>query len=271
MTSLNKITTDVSDFKLEILNFATGLPLIESIIGDRTYIAATNERFSIRLSHEGTNFAKYNANGMDLSISTKVDGVSVGYSLTMTTEKVIFDYRMGPCGKHALQFVEPNYIEMDEGNASGNKRNVDLNKTTEIGTVKVELWQTMPTGQLVSINHQATAAGTNIAVHDTKKFFDKPNIATAVGQALGGPLQQSARRVSCIKKWGEIKLWIQTPLVISVLKRNDVELNRNKDAEENESSEQAASTSLKLPIDELPVKSEKKFKPEDTFDLTNDD
>ena len=67
-----------------------------------------------------------------------------------------------------------------------------------------------------------------------------------------------------------MKIWIQTPLVISVLKRNNDELNRNND-EESELSEDAPPTSLKRETcDELP-KAEKKVKHEETFDLTNDE
>jgi len=273
MTSLSIIKPDVSDFKLEILNVATGQPLLETIIGDRNYIAATNERFSIRITHKGPNFAKYIGNGMYLTLKCIVDGVNIGYASLMVNECTIIDYRIGPCGRHALQFAEPEYIKMDEGNASGNKKNVDLNKTTEIGTIKVELWQTTSTGQLISFGPlAATAAGTTTAVHDTKKFFDKPNVATAVGEALGGPMQQQGTVMNYIKKWGELKIWIQTPLVLSVLGNNE-EANRIKEPtiEENESLEQAESTSLKRPVDELPVKSEKKFKHEDVFDLTNDE
>jgi hypothetical protein len=177
---------------------------------------------------------------------------------------------MGPKGRHALQFVEPEYTEMDETNATTNRINVDLNKTTEVGTIKVELWQTQLTDQIVNIGATATAAPSASAVHNTKKFFDKPNVASTIGEALGGPVQQQVRSANYIKKYEELKMWVQTPLVISVLKRNDEELNRNKE-EEIDHSEQAPTSLKREARDDSPVKAEKKVKHEETFDLTNSD
>ena len=264
LKSINMIKPAVSDFKLEILNTATGLPLAETVIGNRKYCGATNERFSIRVTC--SNLAKYVANGMELTVRPIVDGANIGYSMSMTTNSIIFDYRMGPQGRHALQFVEPEYTEMDETNATTNRINVELNKTTEVGTIKVELWQTQLTGQIVNIGAAAPSAS---AVHNTKKFFDKPNVASTIGEALGGSVQQQVRSANYIKKYEELKMWVQTPLVISVLKRNDEELNRNKE-EEIDDSEQAPTSLKREARDDSPVKAEKKVKHEETFDLTNE-
>jgi len=259
----------VSDFNLEILNTATGQPLAETFIGTRKYFAATNERFSIRVTC--SNLAKYVANGMFLTVKPIVDGANIGYASLMNTNSIIIDYRMGPKGRHALQFVEPEYIEMDETNAITNGINVELNKTTEVGTIKVELWQTQPTGQITTLGLSSAAAVAPAAnsVHNTKKFFDKPNVASTIGEALGGPVQQQ-QTVTYIKKYEELKIWVQTPLVISVLKRNDEELNRNKD-EEIDDLEQAPTSLKRETRNESPLKAEKKVKHEETFDLTNDD
>ena len=202
MASVNMIkptglSLPLSDFKLEILNTATGLPLAETVIGERKYCAATNERFSIRVTC--SNLAKYVTNGMLLTVTPIVDGNKLGYISTMSTNTCIIDYRIGPKGRHALQFVEPEYTTIDESNATVNRINVDLNKTTEVGTIKVEIWQTQSTGEVVTIGNPAAPSAS--AVHNTKKFFDKPNVTSTIGESLGGPVQQQGTRMKHIKKY----------------------------------------------------------------------
>ena len=189
MISNKQLAGVKSDFKMEIINNATGLALPETIIGDRTYVAATNETFSIRVTC--SNLAKYKSNTSYVDIKTFVDGISVGYLKNMKNNTRVIDHRYGPKGKHALQFVEPEYIEMDESNDRVNKINVELNKTTEVGTIKVELWQTRSTGKKIKNKGSATFHSTT--VHDTKKFFDKPNVASTVGESLG-PISEKTNK-----------------------------------------------------------------------------
>jgi hypothetical protein len=140
----------------------------------------------------------------------------------MKTSSRVFDHRYGPKGKHSLMFMQPEYIEMDE-TENANKIAVQLNAESDVGTIKLEFWETKRVGKKTST--KTYYAVPSVAANDTKKFFDKPNVSTGCGEKLGDFNKLS--KTNFIRKYCEIKVWVQSPLVIDVLTRNYNELNRN--------------------------------------------
>ena len=210
----------IADFEIDIIDVATGMPLPSTMIGNRRYIAATNETFHIRCTCR--NISKYTAGGKELDARPMVDGQKIGYSKSMKTSSRVFDHRYGPKGKHSLMFMQPEYIEMDE-TENANKIAVQLNAESDVGTIKVEFWETKRVGKKKTA--KTYYAVPTVTANDTKKFFDKPNVSTGCGEKLGDFQKHS--KVDHIRKYCEIKVWVQSPLVIDVLKRNYDELNQN--------------------------------------------
>ena len=210
----------IADFEIDIIDVATGMPLPSTMIGNRRYIAATNETFHIRCTCR--NVSKYTAGGKQLDVKPIVDGQKIGYSKSMKTSSRVFDHRYGPKGKHSLMFMQPEYIEMDE-TENANKIAVQLNAESDVGTIKLEFWETKRVGK--KIPTKTYYAVPSVAANDTKKFFDKPNVSTGCGEKLGD--FNKLLKMNFIRKYCEIKVWVQSPLVIDVLKRNYDELNRN--------------------------------------------
>jgi len=231
----------IADFEIDIINAATGVQLPSTMIGNRRYIAATDETFHIRCTCKNIN--KYTSGGKQLVAKARVDGQKIGYSKTMTTSSSVFDHRYGPKGKHSLVFIQPNYIEMDE-TENANKIAVQLNAESEVGTISVEFWEAKRV-----VGKKAAAktyyAVPSVTANDTKKFFDKPNVSTGCGEKLGDFVKLG--NVDFIRKYCEIKVWIQSPLVINVLKRRYDELDENDQINDERvpKVEQIESTSLK--------------------------
>ena len=232
----------IADFEIDIIDAATGMPLPSTMIGNRRYIAATNQTFHIRCTCK--NLPKYTAGGKRLDAKPILDGHKLGYSKTMNKSSHVFEYRYGPKGKHSLLFMQPEYIDMDE-TENANKIAVQLNAESDVGTIKVELWETKKAGKEKAA--KTYYAVPSVTANDTKKFFDKPNVSTGCGEKLGDFVKLN--KTKSIRKYCEIKVWIQSPLVIDVLKRRYDELNENDDDELNEERvlkvERIESTSLK--------------------------
>lgn len=128
---------------------------------------------------------------------------------------------------HTLVFTEPEYIEMDE-TEKNNKAAKQMNVESKVGTISATFWETKYAG-LTSVKQCYSVP--SVAAHDTKKFFDKPNVSSAFGEKTAD-IGKQGRAVNYIKKHCEITVWVQTPLVIDVLKCNYNDMKRNEEVYE---------------------------------------
>eukprot|EP01038_Epipyxis_sp_PR26KG_P007203 gene7203-9831_t len=218
---VNKIYDD-GDFALTLTD-VNNTELQSVWIGDRLYYSAIEgHEFKIKIIlHK--NCDKYNGRGYQLNFSVKLDGESIGYSKSISYKSsykfIGFDYILTNKGKQALLFSPPlfkNFYDViDE------KKNQILNECSDIGTVSCRAMLIKRTGSVTTKYGGIPSAR---SVGDTKKFFMKPNISIVAGRVvLKGPVKlENIEKLHTITN--NLKIWIQTPLVIDLLLRRQTSL-----------------------------------------------
>lgn len=221
------------DFRVRLTD-RLGTALEHTQIGDKIYVAGKEgEVFKIIASCTApSSYARCPEDNITALVF--VDGVSLGYSYHLTANaSASFADMQTSTGRRELVFAAPSLVEMYD--AADSKKHAQLNERTEIGTIKVQFWHTTKkTGE--STSAQISSSNKDLA-YDTKKFFEKPNLGVSAG-AIVGPAFTSFTSSIFNRKFNEIKIHLQTKLVVGLLRNAHLAAQRAPDEEEDEEEEE---------------------------------
>jgi hypothetical protein len=219
----------IGSFRLEILDSETGAILKHTIIGNRTYVSAIEgKEFAVRVTvHDPTKYIDTINGDNILSCDFYFNGLQ-GKSVALASRtspavvSLVIDSFYISMARKSLVFDVPAVIPFFDVDDA--KQNIETNKDSITGTISVRIRSSRSTGEryAVEMSPEITAS----KVHDTKKFFQRPNIGIATGRVLG-KISEDDTEHECVRGVlvKELKVWCQSDVIVSLLER----LERDKE------------------------------------------
>jgi hypothetical protein len=219
------MSATIDSFRLEILDSETGAILKHNIIGNRTYVSAVEgKEFAVRVTvYNPANYIDTLSGDDILSCNfyfngKKGGGKHIQYPKSSAVASLTKKSISTSHGDQALVFNAPvviPFFDVDDA-----KENIAINKDSLIGTISVKISSARKLNKNKSSDRKIRADD----VHDTKKFFQRPNTAISAGRIL----TQSLRNTITAKEnvlVAELKVWCQPDGIVSLFER----LEREKD------------------------------------------